>query len=344
MMALEFRVYNFLNKMKLGIRSECDSLNRYEENIEESAITSLKHDGIITVNQVGDIPIKKDKNYPYLWAKKQGEKTNIFRYSTLVRSIVTHSENSHELFEYTNDDEGVLDIFKHIYCQSDIASKNALVHASALNLNECGLLISGPCRSGKTTLTLSLLKNGLGKLVNEGLTLLDFKDNSLQSYYLPRQVYLRFSSIAKDPKLSSLLTNYNFNKSPQYFDHDALQNIINAKAFHVDAGLTISRKLFSQLYDIDTLSTTPINKLFFTEYSDNVSIKNIDKSEALRRLRENEFPLRNTFNRIISQNEISSPKITQIKNKWLANVDPKVISFNEKGDLGKNTLEDLLYG
>ena len=343
-MTSEFRVYNFLNRMRLGIQSESDRLNRCEDNIEEPATDSTKYDGTITVNQVRNNSIKKDENYPYLWEKKQGEKTDIFRYSTLVRTIVAHSDHNYELFEYTNDNEGVLDIFRHIYCQSDVARKNALVHASALNLNEKGILISGPCRSGKTTLTLSLLRNRLGKFVNEGVTLLDFDGNSLQSCYLPRQVYLRFSSIAQDPGLSSLLTNYDFDESPQYFDHDVLHNIIKAKAFHVDAGLTVSRKLFSQLYGIDTISTAPISRLFFTEYSNDVSIRSIDMPEALRRLRENEFPLRNTFNRVISQSEINSPEISQIKNNWLDGVDFKVISFSGDKDLGKNTLEDLLHG
>ena len=53
----------------MGIRGECDRLDRCEANIEESAMGSTEYDGIIAVNQVGDTSIKKDIIFWYGWLR-----------------------------------------------------------------------------------------------------------------------------------------------------------------------------------------------------------------------------------------------------------------------------------
>ena len=65
-MTSELRVYNFLNRTRLGIRGESGRLNRCEDNLEERATGSTEYDGIIAINQVENASIKKDKSYPYL--------------------------------------------------------------------------------------------------------------------------------------------------------------------------------------------------------------------------------------------------------------------------------------
>ena len=341
-MVRELRAYNFLNKMRIGIYTDVCRLDKCEENIEETALESKAYDGLIVVNQHGNTPILRDETYPYLWKNSLGKRTDYYRYSTLVRKIMRHSESSYELSEYTSDNEGVLDTFRNIYCQSDMVGQNALVHASILNIGGRGILIAGPCRSGKTGLTLAFLKQMDAKFVNEGVSLIGHEHGSLQGFYLPRQVYLRFLSISQDQALHPLLYDYDLSESPQYFDHDTLQRIIKAKAFHVDAGITFSRKKIAQIYGIGTLPQTPIHRLVFTEYSNDFEMRDIDSDEALERLRSNEFPLKNTFNHLVAQTELRPPELSQILDNWLRNIRCKLLSYHLQKHLNRNTLEDLL--
>jgi hypothetical protein len=340
-MKRELRVYNFLDKIKIGISADTGRLNKCEENIFENPSFYPEYDKLITVNQCGDIPIVKDKKYPYLWTQINKNKTDYYRYSTLIRSIIKHSGFNYKLLERTKDNEGVLDIFRNLYCQSDVAERNSLIHASILNIGGQGIVVAGPCRSGKTSLTLSLLKNFQGDLISEGISLLNL-ENSLKGFYLPRQIYLRFSSILQNPELCQLLTDYDFNESSQYFDHEALHRIIKAKVFDVDAGINISRKKFSEIYKIKTSPSTPITKIIFTEYSKNLGVKKIYHKEALKKLRSREFPLINTFNRVVEQSKIKPPQTSQIKPSWLKNMVYILFSYDSKKHLNKNTLEHLL--
>ncbi len=341
-MARVFRFYNFLNKMRIGIHADASRLDKCEENIEETALDSKMYDGLIVVNQHGNTPILRDEAYPYLWKNSLGERIDYYRYSTLVRKITPHSELSYELSEYTSDNEGVLDTFRNLYCQSNAADQHALIHASVLNIKGKGIMIAGPCRSGKTSLTLGFLREMVGNLVNEGVSLIGKESGFFHGFYLPRQVYLRFLSISQDPVLHHLLTDYDLSESPQYFDHDTLQRIIRSCAFHVNAGITVSRRKIAQMYGINTSSMTTINKLILTEYSDHLKMRNIDSDESLKRLRSNEFPRKNTFNRVELQDEIKTPKISQIKEDWLENISSKIISFDSRKHISKDMLEDIL--
>jgi len=338
----ELRVYNFLNKIRIGIKANTNQLDKCEENLEEIALNNSEYDRLIVVNTKSNNKILRDERYPYLWKKSKGKKTQYYRYSTLVREIIKNSDLSYELFEYTPDNEGILGTLRTIYCQSDVANKDALVHASILNINGEGIILVGPCRSGKTTLTLGFLREMKGRLINDGISLIHKKKDLLQGFYLPRPIYLRFFSIIQDPNLHNLLHEYNLRESYQYFDHEVLQKIIKENAMHVDAGITVSRRKVSQIYGIDTLTQTTINRLVLIDYSDNFKIYKISQSEALKKLRHNEFPLRDTFTLLKLQREIKPPEISQIKDGWLNKVSCKFISYDSKKHMNRHILEEIL--
>ena len=342
MVRRELRVYNFLNRMRIGIEADSHRLDKCEENIEETPLDSDEYDGLILVNQQGNTQVLRSENYPYLWKNSAGKRTEYYRYSTLVREIMRHSISNYELFEHTFDNEGVLDIFRKLYCQSNIADQDALVHASVLNVSGMGILIAGPCRSGKTSLTLGFLREVGGKLVSDGISIIGQEKGLVQGFYLPRQVYLRFSSIYEDSILHDLLIGYDLDESPQYFDHEALKRIIEACAFHVDAGITVSRKKIARMYNTHTLPKTTINRLILTQYSDKLEIRDISFDEALKRLRSNELPLRGTFDNIGAQNEIMVPIKSQIKDDWLDCVSCRVISFDSQKHINPNTLMEIV--
>lgn len=343
MMETQLRVYNFLDRIKVGIRAPVERLSSYEKNIQERPIVDSDYDAIIKVRLCSNKKIVKDKDYPYLWTKTKGNNTDYYKYSTLTRSIIQNSMTDYEILEYLKDDEGVLDIFRTIYCQSDASANNALIHASVLNINGKGTLIAGPCRSGKTSLTLALLENSGAELISEGISLIESEKNYLYGLYLPRQIYMRFSSISKHKKLESLLSDYNLNDSPQYLDHDAIKKIIQARAFHVDAGITVSRDMFSDLLNVRMKNKTKINSCIFTNYSPNLlGIQEINEAESIAMLKKSEFPINNTFNRVIMQNKIEHPEKSKISPTWIKGIKSKIIKFNANRHLTQSTLENLI--
>jgi ABC-type microcin C transport system duplicated ATPase subunit YejF len=89
----------------------------------------------------------------------------------------------------------VLDCFKKIYYDTEGSKNKALVHGALVNVSGKGIFLVGECRSGKSTLMMNLLERLGGNFVTGGNTLLESNGNGITGFYLPRDVYLRFSSI-----------------------------------------------------------------------------------------------------------------------------------------------------
>ncbi len=345
------RIYNYLGEMKIAIEGSEHKLDRYERNIEEVPSFGEDYEAIIRIEDIDRSEIIKDKKFPYSWSKPNIEQLPLqgmdyYRYGTKIRTIWVVSQLEYFVKDYVLDDDGILDIFRRIYCDSNFSRDKALIHGSLLQLKDRGILVVGPCRSGKTTLTLSFLDQKGLELISEGISLFSsMGDKQLIGYYLPRSIYLRFSSITDIEKLVPLLRDYDLSESTQYFDVDAIKKIIQSQYFDVDAGITLSRKLFSGLMKIKLKKSSLINQIIFTRYSrdGNVEITALNQQDAFKLLRENEFPLRDTFGRIIHQQDIFPPQNSIILPNWLDKVDCKLVSFDGHRQLTSSVLEELLY-
>jgi len=349
-MTMAKRIYNYLGEMKIAIEGSKYKLDRYEKNIDEIPSFGDNYDAIIKIED-GDISeIIKNKKYPYLWSKPNFEQLPLqgidyYRYGTKVRTIWMMSQLEYSVKDYILDDDGILDIFRRIYCDSNFSRDKTLIHGSLLQLKNKGVLVVGPCRSGKTTLTLSFLDQKGLELISEGISLISSKENKqFRGYYLPRSIYLRFSLISDIEKLTPLIGDYDLSESTQYFDHDAIKRIIQSKAFDVDAGITISRKKFSALMKTELKKSSLIDQIIFTKYSEdgNIAIIRLNQQNAFKLLRENEFPIRDTFGRIIHQQNIPPPESSIISPDWLNKVDCKLVSFDGHKKLTSSILEELL--
>ena len=157
------RIYNYLGEMKIAIEGSEHKLDRYERNIEEVPSFGGDYDAIIRIEDRDHSGIIKDKKFPYSWSKPNLEQLPLqgidyYRYGTKIRTIWVVSPLEYFVKDYVLDDDGILDIFRRIYCDSNFSRDKTLIHGSLLQLKDRGVLIVGPCRSGKTTLTLSFLE------------------------------------------------------------------------------------------------------------------------------------------------------------------------------------------
>lgn len=345
---IERKVYDYLGDMRIAIEGQVSKLNRYELNIEEKPFLG-EFDALIKVEEGPITEIKIDKRHPYLWVKPNLERLPIsgvdyYRYGSKVRSHWENSSFEHTIKDYLLDDEGGLEAFRHIYCTSPLSIRKALVHGTSLKIGEKGFLIVGPCRSGKTTLSLSLLDKFRGQLIGEGISLISLEEERLQAHYLPRQVYARFSSISQMERLFPLLDNYNLSEATQHLDHEAIRKIIVAKAFHVDAGISITRQKFAELMKIKLMRSFQISNIIFPIYSagDSLHISSLNIIEALNLLKENEFPKNSTFLRIRSQRDIQPPLDSIISSDWLKGISCRKIHFDGHRNLSSSLLEELI--
>jgi len=84
--------------------------------------------------------------------------------------------------------------------------------------------------------------------------------------------------------LECFLSDIGSTNATQYIDRDAITRIIDAKAFHVDAGLAISRDAFIKAFGINTFPFAEVNQINFVKYgySKCSSISKPDAEEQLK--------------------------------------------------------------
>lgn len=341
--------YNYLGEGNISIEAPTDILERAERNLEEEPNDNPETQGKVYVTKGEPVKIRKSDNYPYIWAKtnssKNYEGVDFFRYNSHIQTI--WKKNSKEYEVLTNqgvDCGGALKCFKKIYYGGKSSRNKSLIHGALLNIDEKGIFIVGQYRSGKSTLLMNLLEGFGGTLITGGNTLIGEGEDEISGFYLPRNIYLRFSSIVSSDKLRPTIYDQDSCEAIQPIDKEALDSIVRAKAFHVDAGLNYSRKKFSELMGIKNSPNSRIEKIIFIEYAEGSkpNLRSLSNKEALARLRKREFPINTSIGNIDHQTKIKPPKESLIEKNWLKYLDMNLLSYNGNKDLTKILLEDLV--
>ena len=343
------RVYNYLEEVPISLEGPKEMLDLCQRNIEEAPTTG-EGQGEIKIIKGLPATIIKDKEFPYASIKQSQSHSNsqwdYFRYGTLTRSYWSGGPNQYVVIYHIKDDcDGPLRCFWKIYFDSPISTDKSLVHGTLVSTGGKGILIFGPCQSGKTTLGLSMISSLDAQLISEGLTLISGNmGDQLRGYYLPRPSYSRFSTISKLPKLSELIENPDLWDVGQHFDIDALKRIIRAKRFDIDAGIQISRKKFGELMGTPTKITSNIDLLILTKYVSGKlpTIERLSTGELINCLRKNEFKKSINLGEVEDQRSETPPEKSQIDEKWLERTKKILFSFSDINDLNQGVLEELV--
>ena len=347
-MTKERRVYNYLDEVAIALEGPKEMIDLCQNNIDESPMFGESY-GEVSIIRGAPVAIVRDSSLPYASIKSTPVNGNIrldyFRYNTLTRSYLTTGLNKHTIeYHIENDCDGPLRCFLKIYLDSPKSEHKSLIHGTSLAIGDTGLLIAGPCWSGKTSTSFKLIDVFGAELVTEGTSLVSHsKEGGLNAFYIPRPVYARFSLIHQLSKMKVLLDPTSWDVE-QYFDSDALHRIIKARRFDLDAGVRITRSKLAKIMDMNVRSITGINKLIFTKYAagGSVSVKNLSPEEVVYHLRANEFVKQINFEKVENQKKERPPIRSQIDLSWLNNVRGSLLTFNGLDDLTPKLLEDLI--
>lgn len=341
--------YNYLGKCTI----EVDSNENYHKIIARNFEFNEKLNptyGKIKIKNNSSKEIFFDKNFPYLEIKKNIEKSypgvDHIRYGHLAKSIWKKNPLEYEVETWMKNDDWIFSkLFKKIYYEHPDSKTKSLIHSSGLKINRNGLLLVGPCWSGKTSLNVSFLSMIKGsKFLAEDEIFLSKSDNQLEANYLPGSIYARFSIYDQNKNLQKVLFDPSLLDSLQVFDSNVISRIINKKRYNLDLGLNLSRKKFCDLMGIESIEKTKINKIIFTEYSTKKipSIKKLDKQKAIKYLKEREIFKDKSLNRIRKRTSKNNIKNSILKENFLENVELIKLSYDAKKHLSKTLLEDLL--
>jgi hypothetical protein len=343
------RNYDYLGEGNISIDAPTDILERVERNLEEKSNDNSETQGIVYVTKGRQVEIKKTEDNQYLWTRQNSERdyegVDYMRYKAHVQTIWKENPRRyHTISRRGVEWNGALDCFKKIYYDTEGSQNKALVHGALVNIGGKGIFLVGGCRSGKSTLMMNLLEGLGGSFVTEGNTLLESNENRITGFYLPREVYLRFSSIENSERLRQSMEEIGLCEATQPIDIEAIKRIIQARAFHVDAGLNYSRSRFSELLEVERMSSSPIDKIVFTSYAQGhpLTISRISDIQALDILQGREFPKNTAIGGTKHQSEIEPPTKSLIDLGWIEQVDHLSISHNGNEDLTKSVLEDLI--
>jgi len=345
---MEIRVYPYLGEHNIAIEGSRELLDRIEGNIEESAKSGLQYDGIVRIQEGEMREIVRDKNVPYISLKENNEEgiegCDYIRYRTHAKTIWKKSPFEYKVKNHIPKDEtGALKSFKRIYYALSGSNNKSLIHGATVDLQDKGILIVGKKKSGKTTLAFNMIDKMKASLVEGGSTLIS-SNEGLYAYYLPRSIFARFSTIVESPYLSSLIEDIEKTESTQPWDIEGIKEVIKAKSFYIDGGLTFSRRTFKELSKKNTLPRSKINTIIFPSYSNGgkVELRNISIDEAYKRILEREFEINTSLTNMQDQENIENPKDSKIKQDWIGGLNLKSISFDGNKDISKSLLEDLL--
>lgn len=173
-----------------------------------------------------------------------------------------------------------------------------------------------------------LEKYGVDFISDESV-LVSYEDNSFIGYYVPKTIRVRFASIVNSP-LDYLLSDYNLADATQYIDDDAIKKIIFKKAFHVDAGLAISRKQLVKTYGVCSKSAVKIERIIFPEYQ-NIKIPIINRINEVNAVSKLEAQLRKKKT-TLNPNELE-PYNHKIDPIWITNILVESIQFKDQKSL-----------
>jgi len=285
------KVFNYAGISTIEIRGPPNLLERIADNMEGETGNSLISNCTININQSESLfKIEKDKRFDYLTINKTGTVEQPFiiytRYDTHVRTIHQKSPNDYEVNANVARDEasGLICIRNHLSTHPEL-TQYPLLHASLLNLDGRGILIPGSSRQGKTTLAVYLLQEHGAAFVSDENVILDINGENVRGLYVPRTPRVRFSTIVESG-LSKVLQDIRIANATQYIDSDAIERIIEARSFNVDAGIVFSRRVFCNLLGTDSKESSPVNMVLFPKYKEggNLNVRELGLEEGIQRL------------------------------------------------------------
>lgn len=282
------RVFDYNGITSIGFEGPKNLLERIAENLESEVSQDTPTDCEIKINQA-EYPteIIKDKNFDYITITKieTAEQSSISyrRYNTNVRKI--HQKSARDYVVDVNvelDEASGLICIRNYLSNHPLLSQYPLLHGSLLNLNGAGILILGDSRQGKTALSVYLLEEQRAIFIGDENVILDTR-SGIKGLYVPRTPRVRFSTIAES-KLSKVLEDITIANATQYIDPDAIERIISARFFDVDAGIAFSRRAFCRLLGVASQESSPINIVLFPHYSETTSVRGISNKDGIQRL------------------------------------------------------------
>lgn len=340
MFQVEQRVYEYIGKMRIGIEANSELLNRIEKNIDEHSSSTSIDARIIIEEKPPLSEIVKDKRFQYQTFRRIEAERHLgwdyYRYATHVRTIWKCDPNEFIVHTFTpNDESGALICLRNLIYNHSRMENMFLVHGSLIEHDGKGVLIIGSMRSGKTSIVIRYLEKPRTVFISDENALLSYENGLLIGYYIPRTIRVRFAQLACTP-LKAILEDPEKVDATQYLDNDALQDILNQRAFHVDAGMAISRKQFIKLLGADSKTKTTINSIIVTKYhpTDNTR-SNMPRQTAHNYLRAMTRD---------KKGDIDPCETKDVKNHipydWLSAIKCEILQFNSVNNLS----EKMLYG
>lgn len=327
---------NILSRIKLNTEpcDQCSNEKGLIQVIQSGSIKEFQPSGKLKYLEIAPNTVESYPGYDY------------YRYGVYAKTIWRPCSDSFIIKTRTFcDEQTVLDCMRYLWYGRPASKSQVLLHASLVEVNGTGVLFVGPCRSGKTTLTVrSLFECKDIGFVSDGLTLL-YNDSGIIGHYLPRAVYARFATFSQCDALgSSFLVNLSACDATQILDNATIARIVNNKRFDLDLGINMARTRFCQALSSHSLQHVKVSKIIFCKHnlSRRIKYKGLTAEQALPQLRKNEFPKHSRFGEIERQPEICPPKSSILSPKWLQDISIAEISFNDWESLTKDTIEYLL--
>lgn len=344
--------FNYLTNYTFEVVAPQDILSRLPLHVESPERVEGKPDGRIDVVQAGSTPDFPPRDgVRYLELVPNHTRTcpgfDYIRYGANAKTIWRPSEHSYLIESRTRTDEmSVLDCMRDLWFSHPVSRTMALVHASCVLVGDRGLLIVGPCRSGKTTLAVRLLTELQGTaFVSEGLSLLSGGGGVLKTHYVTRAVYARFATFfVCNPLGEFFLSAHSRSDATQILDRDTIARIIRHRPASIDLGLNMARRRFCEALNVPSTPTATVSKIVFVSYSGGECnhVRELPDWEIRLGLMRNEFPKIGGFGRIERQREIAPPRTSQIQPAWLTGVRGVELSYDGWRGLSRTLLDDLV--
>jgi len=281
------KIFDYCGRFSVRMDSSDSLLERISGNIHKEILYPKKDgDSIVNIHEPDNYDvIIKDKRYPYSTFKvnpKSGD-FEYYRYNTFVRSIKVVDDRKYEVKTNIDGDEASGLICFRNYCNRHPSMENLqLVHASLVELDGEGILISGDSRSGKTTLMVYLMEHLKAGIISEDNVYLE---RDMQGLYFPKVPRVRFSTV-RDSCLSPLLDNISETDATQYWDLESIEELVSQGNLDVDGGLAISMRKVADMCGVNTNESTKIRKIIFPFYSPRgLNFRNVSTKDGVAMLR-----------------------------------------------------------
>ena len=280
----KLRAFSFCGMFNVGIEGPNSLLERIAGNIhtEVDPVNAKLHGRIIINEPEVYETITRDKKFPYLTIKNgpAGKSITYYRYDTFVREIRQKNGGLYEVDINTEDDEAAgLICFRNFCNNHPSLTEYPLVHASLVNLEGEGVLISGDSKAGKTTLMVYLMEQFGARFVSEDNVYLR---NDMTGVYFPKVPLIRFPTV-RDSCLSPLFWDLATTDATQPWDIESLESVVANKNFGIDGALAISRRKVAQMCGVSTDESIRINRVILPSFSEEgLKLEEIEQEDGFR--------------------------------------------------------------